>query len=601
MRSYKAITMSAVLSLMLSSCSATYDQVESSKYYKKNSSSHFKSAIGNDENIKEIDVIPFLDLSTSKSLTNVLSYLSKLNNKVYVLDRESNDLLIPSCSNSQLLEINTMPKLNKYLLDRSDYRLELKNRKSNTQLKIISVVDKHRNVKNELKQQKINIVGNFNVYDALELINTKTNYSIIFKNTNSTNKKQPRVSRDNDLFFNIDKNRRIYFKGNNVLEFLEFISDYYDVFVDINYKTKVISISKYKTQFFTNLLYHGSGITSGAMNTGGVQSGAAMGGGAQSGGSSAMGAGAQQSGGGSAMGGGMNTAGGSAMTEGRGYDVEMFLEKIIPNAQTIYNEKSGILAVTATKSDMSKVSKLIEEFNEVYDTRMEVTLNVFEFVVKKEYSIGSDLSFLDSSISQPIDVTTSFLNKVLFDGATTSKNITKGIRTQSENNLLKLVNFNTFSLKLTNNVSDSIDLSTSTDYIKNITTTTTTTTTSPITNQTSEIDTTLDGSKVDILGRASGNKIFIKTLIEIYKTPTLSEKNIGNETIALPTRTVKRLPASMMLYDGERKVMGRFTTFDKADNYDGIVPIENFIIGGVSGNKMVKKEVIFTISVKREK
>ncbi len=52
----------------------------------------------------------------------------------------------------------------------------------------------------------------------------------------------------------------------------------------------------------------------------------------------------------------------------------------------------------------------------------------------------------------------------------------------------------------------------------------------------------------------------------------------------------------MILKNGDRKIIGYLTSYENAKDYDGILPIEDFVLGGANSKKYFRKETVFVIS-----
>jgi hypothetical protein len=526
----------------------------------------------------------FIDLSVSKKLEDVLAELSKLENKIYMITDDKSNIYVPSTISSKLLKINNLNSLKTYIEDTTNYTLDItKNKYVNNRPKIIKVVDK-KALESDFSNLNFQVSSKSTVSAALTELSKKINFSIIYKNdlnsANSSTTTQDIASPDSlDLFSEkYFSDEYVYFTGNNVSDFLNYIEQNFDVYTDINYEDKIISISKYKTKMFN--------VT--ALNYNIKLSDAQM-----SSSTSSTDVSSTDS----------STDGSAALqTETEIKGVEIFkanLENFLVEdklSKLIFNVDSGQIIVKTTNQNMKEIEKIINEYNKKYTTQIQVTVDIYEFVLNKNYNFGTDLKYTGNSSSAG----TNFLESNILSAIT---NIAGGkkdlnVLVDSKNDFIRYAKSYTYTKDLTNNIPDTINVGNNKKYIASSSTTTTSnTSTTSSTDQ--QIENLNEGVSITLMPRVVGNKIILKNEVKINSTNDLvaSTDKDGN-TIYMPDQDVKTLPGHVVITSGNKRVIGSYQDFQDVKNYKGAAPIEDFVIAGSSGKSFVKKEIIVVLSAK---
>lgn len=614
----KKVTISVFTSFLIlfAGCSTNVIDYKASDYNaSKELGQHKDNALLPKITKEEENVDKYVDLSSIKTIKSVLSDLGWVENRIYMLSPESKNIEVLQCQNSKLMQINSLEKLKNYIEDTTRYTLKVsKNKFYKNAPKIVVVIDKEEDAKSLSKITLNEIVGKVSVEDVFAKIAQKSGFSIVYKNMTKEQSNSSMLMsneansmgggmvtpmqgsfgqddlKEKDIKFTKEK---IYFSENNAEEFLNFVRDYFDVYVETNYNTKIITISRYETKVFSNLLYHGMDFAKFDDDDDEIESSLDS---ARAGGSG----GSSSSSSSSSYGNSEN----NANSAGGKNDINNPILTIAPKANFYFDDKSGNLVVIATYRDMKGIEAYLLKLDETYNKRIDIEVSVYELAISKSYDYGVDVSIsgttnimgetlaLDAGTKYVKNNFLSLSNNAIKDKATTS------FGAQSDADFIKLLNFTTYSQKATNNILNSMNITTARNYLKNVTVTTTTTTTTPISNTTTEVGVIQEGSIIRIMPRVVGNKIFIKSEIQLTKVTQMEEKTIGEETITMPTIAKKKIPANIMLFSGEKKIIASYTSYDRADKYKGILPMDKFAIGGVNGEEFIKKELVFVMQAK---
>jgi len=115
--------------------------------------------------------------------------------------------------------------------------------------------------------------------DALEEMSKLTGFSIVYQTDSSSSSSTQNVSMQNIVSQNgsnsFFEGKYTSFSGNNVADFLNLLSNNFNLYVDIDYKNKLIKFSKRKTKIFHVFVnnINMSGSLSGQKSVSGVEGG----------------------------------------------------------------------------------------------------------------------------------------------------------------------------------------------------------------------------------------------------------------------------------------------------------------------------------------
>jgi len=520
----------------------------------------------------------YIDLSIKKSISTVLKELSEIDGNIYIFKGE--DIDITPCTNSQKLGINSFEKLNQYIKDTTNLTLVItKNRFLKNRAKVVELKDLH-SLESNLNKIPFYLKGSVYIDDALEEMSKITGFSIIYQ-IDSPSSTQPntqtpypaQTSSVNSFF----EGKYTSFSGNNIADFLNLLSNNFNLFVDIDYKNKLIKFSKRKSK-----IYH---IFVNNINMSGSLSGEKSATGVDSGGSSNLPITSQIT---------INILG----------DLENNIKKIIsgdPNSILSFNKTSGQLFVKTDKRRMESVTKLINDFNSIFNKQIDFQLDIYEFAVTKNFSYGVAVGGKVSVDGYTVDTngkTTNIVNSIF---KITKKNGDDFADVESTNEIVQLLKNTNHGYIIKNNMPYMIDLTTSKNYIKTITTTVNNTVSGATQVTTPETATISEGTVLTVLARILGKRVELNIEPNMVTIDSIKPKEFENNSISLPEVSTTKFKSNITILDGERRIIGYITKYQDASNYNGILPINHFIIGGKNGKKYIRKEIVFVVGVKIRK
>jgi len=255
--------------------------------------------------------------------------------------------------------------------------------------------------------------------------------------------------------------------------------------------------------------------------------------------------------------------------------------------------------VSADKKTMSAAEKIIDNFNTSFLKQVKVTLGVYEVIVKNNYNIGIDLK--TSNTHNGKTVTSNIINNAtanILNFSNSNNNFSINGFLSSLSNIGDVVNSNKYYMLIRNHLPYNKKIITSTDYVKSVKTTTNTNTGLTTQNTTQQTNTVNEGFSITMIPNIVGDTISLNISPNITSLLEMKGAVYNNSKITLPKTSVENFTTEVILKDGEKIVIGSVTTYDKANNYSGIIPLNNFILGGNSSDKYVRKETVFVLSAK---
>ena len=507
----------------------------------------------------------YIDVSSNISLKTALDKLGTIDGNIYYVPNGQNFYLPTISPDASLrLHIDSFRKLASYIKDTTPYVIEIvKNRFKYNAVKIVKVFNR-KEMMYDLKKVPFEIKSPIGVADALREVCELTGFNIVYKNDFNGNEKL-NISQVLD-------NRRIYFKGNNVFNFLKYISDMFDVYVDVDYDKKLITISKYKTKMF-HLLIPDYNVN--------LQSGATIDSGAN-----------------------QNQNQQQTKTVQSSMRMQM-TQKFISAIKELVNgdsgskiviDESGNVIVKTTKNNMETIQNMFEKYNNNFSKQVKLNFEVYNFLLNKNYNYGVDFSIQDAKNN----FVTGYITNTIFSHSFNS-NGKKKVNVNMDNNFIELAKKYTFNTIVVNNIPQEISFIDNKDYIKSIQTEVTTGTAATTQTTTTDIGTITQGQILTLLARIYGNKVFLKTEFEMSTLNNITEKQIGNNTITLPDVSNNSIPKTFILRMGEKRIVGYYESYQDASKYNGIIPLKGFIVGGNNNQQYVRVLTVIVVSVDKLK
>jgi len=519
----------------------------------------------------------YVDLSTSKDLSTVLNELGRINDRVYMLQNQN--ITIPKNINSKLIHITNFNNLKRYIEDTTNYTIKIiSNKFIKDRVKKVKVINKSA-AKAGFDEIKFKVNGKESISSALSRIGTLLGYSISYDrdltDQNNIANNTPNNTNTNQNDF---RKQDVVFNGNSVSDFLNFIEQNFNVYCDVDYNKKIISIKKYKTKIFNIIALNYK--TQQTLSNNGITSNSSS----------------QSSQLGTSQSAASNTAKQTITS-----DIMTTLKNNITNlldkdteSKVTFSKESGTVMVRTTNQNMQEIKKYINRINSIYAKQVKITVSIYEFVLNRKYNIGTDLS----DISKSLNFKTSNLSKSILKYTNTHSGHTIGANLNLNNDFMRYAKSYIYTQIFMNDIAKNMVIQNSQDYIKSITATTTTNT-ATTTSKNINIATVTDGTNINILPKIIGNKISLNIYIKINSINQLSQVSDGaGGTIYLPDIDEKNIPSQIIMTSGEKRLVGAYQTYQDVKTYNGVAPIEDFIIAGKSGKKFIKKEIFIVLEAK---
>ncbi|MGA1939995.1 hypothetical protein [Arcobacter sp. YIC-310] len=484
----------------------------------------------------------YIDISNEKSLSAVLKELELIDGNFYFL--KSSDLLIPKSR----MKIHNMSELNQYLNAVLDKELFIKKSGSIYLVKLLS--------KSEAKRQSIDRIafkldGEISVEELMKLITSESGYEIsIGSYIEDTQKFQDSI---------------ISVNTKNLIDAIDSIANSKNVYVDIDYDKEVINIKRYKDVVVELNIPVLNLKTTNETST-------------------------------------KETSGESTIENSSQivlYDeLNKMLENIISNDEisTYHIDKaSGLIFLKSTKSVENAVRTIVKAYEESFSKETTIEFERIELVLNKgrEYGIGTLSSNRQTNANAGVV-------KTINDGGTFSfvsdnANRLLNLTGTANNEVGKILNYSKNVIVLKNNIPSVQSISQNTDYIEKIETTK-----DENGNITSEatVNTIKDGTSITAMAKILRDKIFLNITPNIKKLIKIDSKKIGDADIQLPQYKDQSYNISREVSLGETVVVGSIIVHDDTKDYQGVIPLEGFAVGGTDSKKYVRREIVYIVTVK---
>ena len=550
MKKFNTLIPFAIFTLLFVGCSekSYHDEmIDSTKQslakqdYKDIKKSYSDSLV--DEKFKDKEFISILE---DKSLGDILKEMEIIDGNFYYL--KSSDILVPKSR----IKIHNIQELNEYLNAVLDEELSIKKSGSIYLVKLLSTNEKK---KQSIEHLPFELEGQISVEELIKLITTQSGYEV---NIGSY------IDNRDDF-----QNSIVSVSSKDLKDALGSLSHAKDVFVDIDYDNEAINIARYK-DIVVELNIPLLNITSSSQTS------------------------AQE------------TTGESKVENTSQIVLYDELDKMLKNIistdkiSTYHIDKSsGLIFLKSTKSVENAVRTIAKAYEISFGKEAVIEFERIELILNKnrEYGIGS------ISDDRQNNTGTGVLKSIGENGAFSfaSNNATRllTVAATANNEIGKVLNYSKNVLVLKNNIPTVQAITDNTDYVEKIETTTdadTNTTTSDVT-----VNTLKEGTSITAMAKISRDKIFLNISPSIKKLIQFDEVSVDGTTIKLPQYNDQNYNISREVNLGETSIVGSIIVHDDAKNYQGVLPLEGFAIGGTDSKSYVRREIVYVVTLKNIK
>jgi len=541
----KSILLFATVLLFISGCSqknyhnemiSDVKQTVNEKSYGKIRNSYSSKLV--DEKTKNKQ---FIDILSDKSLGDVLKELEIIDGNFYYL--KSSDILVPKSR----MKIRNMTELNQYLNAVLDKELFIKKSGSIYLVKLLNISESK---KQSIKHIPFNLDGQISVEELVKLITAESGYEVSIGN----------YIKNRDEF----QNSIISVKSKNLVNAINSLAHAKNVYVDIDYEKEMINIRRYKDVVVELNIPLLNITTSNETSS-------------------------------------SETSGESTVENSSEIVLYDELDKMIKNIigndtiSTYHIDKSsGLIFLKSTKSIEQALRTIAKAYEDSFAREATIEFERIELVLNKnrEYGIGS------ISTDSQTNADSGILKSIATGGAIgfTSDSATSLLKivATANNGIGKILNYSKNLMVLKNNIPSVQSISQNTDYIEKIETTVN----DNVTTSEATVNTIKDGTSITAMGKISRDKVFLNITPNIKKLISISEATIGDSTIQLPEYKDQSYNISREIKVGETAIVGSIIVHDDSKEYEGILPLEGFAIGGSDSKEYVRREIVYVVSVK---
>ncbi|AXX84727.1 hypothetical protein [Aliarcobacter skirrowii] len=506
-------------------------------------SSYSESLIENNE-VKQ----KYISILEDKTLSEVLNELENMENKIYFL--KSNDILIPRSR----IKIHTVQELSNYLNAVIDKSIVVE---KNGNLNLVTLLNTSERKKLSINSKRFILNGQLSVEELLKLITNESGYNINLANT---------IENRNDF-----QNSIINLNSKTLGEALNSLASSKDVYVDIDYEKESINISRYKDIVIElNIPLLDMSSSSQTSN--------------------------QESSSGSKI----ENKSSIVLYE----ELDKMIKSIISNDRlsTYHIDKaSGLIFLKSTKNIENAVRTLAKAYESSFSKEAIVEFERVELILNKDRTfgiLGANIINSSGSSLNIGEIEPASSSSIVFDQNTVSRNLK--LLAQSENNIGRILNYSRNMLVLKNNIPTVQAITENTDYIEKIETTRN--------SDTNEIDsdvtvnTLKEGTSITASAKISRDKIFLNLTPSIKKLISWNNTTLaGGNMVSLPKYNDQEYNISREVKLGETSIVGSIIVHDDAKEYDGIIPIDGFAVGGKDSKSYVRREIVYVITLREIK
>ena len=115
------------------------------------------------------------------------------------------------------------------------------------------------------------------------------------------------------------------------------------------------------------------------------------------------------------------------------------------------------------------------------------------------------------------------------------------------------------------------------------------------------VNTLKEGTSINAMAKISRDKIFLNIAPSIKKLIEFGEVSVDGTMIKLPQYNDQSYNISREVRLGETSIVGSIIVHDDVKNYQGVLPVEGFAIGGTDSKSYVRREIIYVVTLKNIK
>lgn len=496
-----------------------------------------------DEKIKNKEFISILE---EKSLSDILKEMEVLDGNFYYL--KSSDVLIPQSR----IKIHNITELNQYLNAVLDKELFIK---KNGSIYLVKLLSTSETKKQSIENIPFKLDGQISVEELIKLITIESGYEVNIGNY---------IDNKDDF-----QNSIVSISSKDLKDALNSLGHAKDVYVDIDYDKEAINITRYKdTVIELNIPLLDIKSTSQTTN--------------------------------------QESTGESKVENSSQIVLYDELDKMLKNIistdkiSTYHIDKaSGLIFLKSTKSIENAVRTVAKAYESTFSKEAVIEFERIEILLNKnrEYGIGS------ISDDRQTNTGAGVIRGIGADGALnfTSDNVTRLLKVAAtaNNEIGKILNYSKNMIVLKNNIPTVQSITENTDYVEKIETTIdadTNTRTSDVT-----VNTLKEGTSITAMAKISRDKIFLNILPTIKKLIEFGEVSIDGTSIKLPQYNDQSYNISREVRLGETAIVGSIIVHDDTKNYQGVLPVEGFAVGGTDSKSYVRREIVYVVTLKNIK
>ena len=482
----------------------------------------------------------FINILSDKSLGDVLKELELIDSNFYYL--KSSDILVPKSR----IKIHNMTELNQYLNAVLDKELFIKKSGS---IYLVKLLSSSETKKQSIKDIPFNLDGQISVEELIKLITAQSGYEVSIGN----------YIKDKDDF----QNSIISIKSKNLINAINSLAHAKNIYVDIDYDKEMINIKRYK-DIVVELNIPLLNITTSNETSS------------------------------------SETTGESKVENSSEiilYDeLDKMMKNIIGNdtiATYHIDKASGLIFMKATKSVEATVRTIAKAYEDSFAREATIVFERIELALNKsrEYGIGSASRTAGDSATTGVTKTLGSEGAISFFNQSATRLLQ--VTAKADNKIGKILNYSRNVMVLKNNIPSVQSISQNTDYIEKIETTVN----DNVTTSEATVNTIKDGTSITAMAKISRDKLFLNITPNIKKLISISEAKVGDSTIQLPEYKDQSYNISREIRVGETTIVGSIIVHDDAKEYEGILPLEGFAIGGSDSKSYVRREIVYVVSV----